>query len=177
MKEGDHQHLAAIFGDRFRGRPYGVRVERTQYPALCAHPLFHLVPVATVDQRLELAEQTVRLRSVTTPEFEDVPESAGGDETAASAFALDHGIGGDGCPMNDEVDGLNIYAKLIDAVHQTVGLVRGSRWHLGHPQVFGLRIDENEIRVRAADVDADQSRHLNFKKMSSIGIAIEGIVT
>ena len=72
-----------------------------------AYPLLaELEPVPARDERVRLApERVVHVRDAQPPELKDVPEAAGGDERGPRTAPLEHGVRGNGGPMDERLDG------------------------------------------------------------------------
>ena len=104
VQEMDDERLAARGEQRRDGGAGGRLVERGQHPAAGVHPLGNLEPEVARDDRREAAGHAVGLRTGAAAELEHVAEARGGDEPGPREPALEHGVGGGGGAVDDQVD-------------------------------------------------------------------------
>ena len=97
----DSQPAARRLGDRGAG---GGLVERGEDAAAGVHALGDLEAEVARDDRREAAGHAVGLRAGAAAELEHVAEARGGDQAGAGEAALEHGVGGGGGAVHDQVD-------------------------------------------------------------------------
>ena len=150
-------------------------VERHDDLALGVDALVDLQAPLAGDQRLEGAGHAVGLGPRAPAELEAIAEAARGDQTDLGELALEHGVGGGGGAVDDEVEIGGGDAGLGDGCQHAIGLVGGGGEDLGEPDALALRADlvEQQVREGAADVDANHPPHacLVSRSRSSSGVA------
>ena len=94
-------------------------------------------------------------------ELEGVAEAARGDEPDLGHLALEHGVGGGGGAVDDEVEIARAHARLRDRRQHAVGLVGGGGRDLGqlHAAALRPRLVQQQVRERPAHVDASHPPH------------------
>ena len=155
MHEVNDQRLAARVAKGDDGRAELVFVERDDDPALRVHALGHVEPQLARDQRLEAPRESPPARPGAPAELEGVAESAGRDEPALRALALQDRVGGDGGAVHDGLDGRGRRPARVDARHEAVGLRARSARHLGDFESTRLAVEGEHVGECAADVHAD----------------------
>ena len=101
VQEVNDDGLRTEFLQSQHGGAHLVFVERHQHPALGVHALGDLEPQLAVDQSLERSCHAVRIGARAASQLQHVTEAACCNQPAARALALQHGIRGDGRPVDE----------------------------------------------------------------------------
>ena len=162
MDEMDYQRLGAVLEQAVHGLPHCRVVKRRQDPAGGIDALGHLGPEVARDQRLEAPGHPVRIGASAATQFEHIAKACRGNQAATRPLALEHGVGGDSRAVNQRG-----YRSEIGFEHRQPGdeadrLVLGGRRHLGDAEHAALRIERQQVRERAADIDPDLPCHPLF---------------
>ena len=155
VDEVDDQRLGAGRARRLDRLTHLVFVERGHHRAGGVDPLRHLEAALARHDGLEAAEHAPRVGPGAPAELERIAEALGGDEGAAHALALQHGVGADRGAVDDRLEAGRRLAERGEACHEAVGLVRRRRRHLGDAHGCGGGIDQEQVGKGAADIDPE----------------------
>ena len=155
----DHQCLGAAIAQAMHGLPHCRLVKRCQDTTGGIDALGDLGPQVARDQRLEAAGHPVGIGASAAPQLQHIAKASRGNQPAARALALKHGIGGD----RRAVDQCS-YRREIGFEHGQPGdkadrLIFGGRGHLGDAKHAARRIERQQVGEGAADVNPDLPRH------------------
>ena len=161
VQEMDDQALAAHGQQGAHGIRQLVLGERRDDLARHVHALVDLDAALARDQRLEAAGHAVGVGPRAAAELERVAEAARGDEPHLGHLALEHGVGGGGGAVDDEVEIARAHARLRDRRQHAVGLVGDGGRDLGqmHAAALRPRLVQQQVRERPAHVDASHPPH------------------
>ena len=160
VQEADRERLHAVVHQVADLAADCVRVDRLQHGAVAAHALRDLAAVAPARERLrEGQEQVVDVVALLRTHLQNVPEAPGGQQPEPGPAAFDDGVGGEGGPVHDVADLRRTDAGRPQQVGQTRegrdGRVLGRGQALVQVQPPVRLVDQDEVRERPADVEAD----------------------
>lgn len=137
------------------GMPHAVFVERNAHLARRFHAFVDLKAQETRNDGLERAGHAIGLRPGTPAEFDDIAEPGGGDHAGPRQTALQHGIGGGGGAMNDQVDVGWTATSGAERGDDAEGLIveGGRRLRNADPAAIAT-VDQDKVGEGAANVDA-----------------------
>ena len=134
--------------------------ERHEDLARRPDPLRDDLPVAPPDERAVLPRHLlvdrVVLGALMAGDVEDVAVAARRDQPHARAVVLQERVGRDRRAVEERVDGSRIAVRAAHARDQALGGIGGRRGHLVDPDLRGLRVGDDDVRERPADVDAGE---------------------
>ena len=164
VEQADGQRLDALGEKLPDHRARRGLVERPRDAAVGVEPLRDLPPqVARHEGRRGLDEEVVHVVAPLVADLQGVAEPHGREERGAGPLALDQRVGGQRRPVDDRAhlrDGhLRLPEERDDARLHAVGGVLGRGEHFPHAQSPGGFVHDDEIRERAADVDAEPRGH------------------
>ncbi len=160
VDEADHDGLDALLAKLLRGLRDLVLVERRQDLAAGPDPLGDDLAVAAPDERAILPGHLLVDRVVLGPlvprDVEDVAVAAGRDEPDRGAVVLEERVRRDRRAVEERVDCGRVAVGGAHSLDQTLGGVGGGRGHLVDPDLGGLRVRDDDVGERPADVDAGE---------------------
>ncbi len=170
-EEADRDGLDPFGLERLRRFADRGLVERLELLAARRHqPALHDLAMAALDQRPALPGQLlhdrVMLDALVAGDMDDVAEAFIGHHAGARAAMLEHGVGRGGGAVEDIVDlarrhGIGA-AELGDAPEHGAREVVGRGRDLVDRNLPGRAVAIDEIRERAADIDADRPHALSI---------------
>ena len=155
VNEMDDECLGTGRARRLHRLTHLVFVKGGHHRARGVDPLRHLEAALARHDGLEAAEHAPRVGPGAPAELQRIAETLGGDERAAHALALQHGVGADRGAVNDRLEPARRLAKRGKARHEPVGLVRRGGRHLGDAHGRRVRIDQQQVGEGAADIDPE----------------------
>ena len=104
VHEGDHHRLDLRLEQRLTDRAQLLQIQWCDHDSFVVQPLVDLEAQITRHQWFVCAFQPVHGGAIPPPKLQDVAKAGGGDQRAARALALDHGVGGNRRAMQDGVE-------------------------------------------------------------------------
>ncbi len=146
VEEVDDEASQPAARRRGDGGAGGGLVERGEDAAAGVHALGDLEAEVAGDHRGEAAGHAVGVGAGAAAEFEHVAEAHRGDEAGAGEAAFEHGVGGGGGAVDDEVDAGEVGAGLVEGGEDAEGLVVGGGRGLGEADGAGVGVEERRGR-------------------------------
>jgi len=107
--------------------------------------------------RRPIGELVIELRSVLSPDLQQVPKTLGGDQDGPGTAPLQDGVGGHRGPVHEPPQRPGIHAHPAQTGEHTFCLIVRRRGHLRHPKaVFA---EQHEVGERAPHVHTEHRVH------------------
>ena len=89
-------------------------------------------PKFTGDEAFESARHAIRFRTGSPSQFQNIPESACGDQSKSADFSLQQGVGGDRGPVDQDFECRQIDRSRLEGFHDSICLIFWSARNLGN---------------------------------------------
>ena len=155
MQEMNDERLAAGGEQPLHRLAHVVLVERHAHGAGGLHPLGHFQPQVAWNDGHEGSGHAIGLRPGAPAELDHIAKTLRRDHAGAGQAALQHGVGGGGGAMHDEIDAVDRKTGGAERGYDAESLVVDRRWGLGDAHLAAVAaIDQEEIGEGPADIDA-----------------------
>ncbi len=154
VDEDDRDRFGAALQEAVRCRLHLFRIDGDAYGPIGERALGDLDTQITFRHRFERAPQAPRLAAITATHFEHVAESRRGDYADLGALAFEQRIRADRRAVNDAGE-VRHGTERAEASHEALGFVAALGGDFGNAERARRRIEQEEVRECAADIDAD----------------------
>ena len=155
VKEMDHQRLDVQVKQRPACLSHTFFIEGSIHPTLRVHPLLHLDTKLSRNQRFEYALQAVGVRTCSSTQLQHVAESCRSYEPDLGQLPLEHRVCRRGGAVHHDFHVRQCDAGLRNRCKNAVRLVLRRARHLRDTRFSAFRVRNDQVRERAAHVDAD----------------------
>ena len=159
MHERNHHRLDLQL---LQGLGHGMQasfIEWAQHLAFVVEALVHFKAQLARHQGFVHALQAIHLRPVAPTQLQQIAKASGGDQGAASTFALDHRIGGNRRAVQDGVEFARLQMGFFQSMEQTHRWVVRRGRHLQNMVRAALTARKIQVGECSPDVDAHNPGH------------------